>query len=120
VVGADPPPTWRIYYGDYSTFSDTDGDPTAAPALNVQVITQALPDDPTVPRKLVSHHDFYWYDRGEWFGGDLCGLFDFLTHASVVKFGRGLSRQNFEAIYTRALTDSDFIPKLTWSTQERR
>jgi hypothetical protein len=110
---------WRIYYGDGSAFSDVDGDPTTAPALNVQVITQAV-DDPAIVRTMVSRHDFYWSDQGQWFGGDLFGLFDFLMRASVVKFGRALSRLQFEAILNRAIADPDFIPKTAWDAKERR
>jgi hypothetical protein len=111
---------WRIYYGDGSTFSDSDGQPCDAPALNVQVIAQALPDDPTIGRKTVSRHDFFWFDQGEWTGGDLFGLFDFLQRHSVVKFGRSISRLNFESCLTRAITDSDLLPKAGWEQRERR
>lgn len=112
--------TWRLYYGDGSTFSDDDGLPGAAPAVNVQAIAQQA--DIAIGRKTVSRYDFYWFDAGEWFGGDLFGLFDYLQRAgaAVVKFGRAIPRLTFEAILNRAVTDPDMLPKTAWDASERR
>jgi hypothetical protein len=109
---------WRIYYGDGSTFSDEDGSPEQAPAVNVQVIAQAA--DPGIGRRTCARYDFFWFDNGEWHGSDLFGLFDFLMRSSVVKFGRVVPRLEFEALLNRAVTDPDIAPKVAWDTHERR
>jgi hypothetical protein len=111
--------TWKLFYGDGSTFSDADGAPSDAPSTNVQAIAQAA--DPAIGRRVCSRFDFYWYE-GEWHGGDLFGLFDYLQRVSpsIVKFGRVLPRLDFEAILNRAVTDPDLQPKTAWDTHERR
>lgn len=111
--------TWKLFYGDGSTFSDQDGTPAEAPAVNVQVIAQAA--DPGIGRRTCSRFDFYWWD-GEWHGSDLFGLFDYLMRVSpsIVKFGRVLPRLEFEALLNRAVTDSDLFPKVAWDTHETR
>jgi hypothetical protein len=119
-TGADPPPvvTWKLYYGDGSTFSNLDGPPSAAPPCNLQALAQQ--SDIAIGRKTVSHYDFYWWDDGEWFGGDLYGLFDYLQRQSpsIVKFGRALPRLQFEAILARAVQDPDLLPKTAWDAHE--
>lgn len=103
---------WKIFYGDGSTFSNEDGIPACAPALNVQAIAQN--SDITIGRRVTSRYDFYWFDKGEWYGGDLFGLFDFLQRASVVKFGRAIPRLEFETILNDAVTDQSLLPKTAW------
>ena len=111
---------WRIYYGDGSAFSSSEGAPERAPLVNVQAIAQAA--DPAIGRRICSRFDFYWYEGGEWHGGDLFGLFDYMTRISpcIVKFGRVLPRLEFEAILNRAVTDPDMQPKVAWDTHERQ
>lgn len=109
---------WKLYYGDGSTFSDQDGPATAAPPLNVQAIAQVA--DIAIGRKTVSRYDFYWFEQGEWFGGDLFGLFDFLMRSGVVKFGRAINRLAFEQTLNQAVTDPDLQPKTAWDSSERR
>lgn len=110
---------WKIFYGDGSTFSSADGSPAEAPSTNVQAIAQVA--DPGIGRRTCSRFDFYWYE-GEWHGGDLFGLFDYLQRVSpsIVKFGRVLPRLAFEAILNRAVTDPDLLPKVAWDTHERQ
>lgn len=112
--------TWRIYYGDGSTFDDTQGSPADAPALNVQAIAQAA--DIAIGRRICSRYDFYWFDVGEWHGSDLFGLFDYLQRQSpsIVKFGRVMNRLDFEAVLNRAVNDPDLVPKVAWDTHERQ
>jgi hypothetical protein len=105
---------WRVYYGDGSTFSNEDGDPSEAPALNVQIII-VRDDDPhsQLGRYAVHKFDFYWWDDPDWFGGELFGLFDYLSrpgHKRVL-FGRTVGNADFQAIVDRALADPDFIRK---------
>lgn len=111
---------WRIFYGDGSTFDSAQGAPSDAPSVNVQAIAQVA--DPGIGRRTVSRFDFYWFDRGEWHGSDLFGLFDYLMRVSpsIVKFGRVLPRLEFEAILNRAVTDPDLQPKVAWDTSEHR
>lgn len=111
---------WRVFYGDGSTFSNEDGTPAEAPPVNVQAIAQAA--DPGIGRRICSRFDFYWFDRQEWHGSDLFGLFDYLQRVSpsIVKFGRVLPRLEFEAILNRAVTDSALQPKVAWDSAEHR
>ena len=109
---------WRLYYGDGSTFDSAEGLPEQAPALNLQAIAQA--DDIDIGRRTVSGYDFYWFDQGRWYGGDLFGLFDFLQRSSVVKFGRAIPRAQYQALLTRAVTDTDLTPKVAWDARERQ
>lgn len=114
------PLTWRLYYGDGTTFSSDEGPPAAAPPVNVQAIAQAA--DLGIGRRTCSRCDFYWFDRGEWHGSDLFGLFDYLMRVSpsIVKFGRVLPRLEFEAILNRAVTDPELQPKVAWDSAEHR
>ena len=85
---------WKIYYGNGSTFSDTDGPPEKAPALNIQVIgfTDAITAQ-EVGCQLLHSKDFYWWENNVWLGGDLFGLMDYLLRArgsALVLFGRAV------------------------------
>jgi hypothetical protein len=112
---------WRIYYGDDSTFSDEDGDPSQAPALDVQVVAVA---DETVGRFFYSQRDYYWYDTdgGVWYAADLFGLWDYLARPGWkrVLFGRTRPRAEFEAVFRQAMAD-DYLPvKSAWDEREAR
>lgn len=103
---------WRIYYGDGSTFDNTQGEPDESPALNVQVITII---DPDVGRLLLHRYDFYWYDfdHAIWSAGDIFGMFDYLCQPGikVVRFGRSIVNREYREIVTRAGSDPDFPRK---------
>ena len=103
---------WKIHYGDGSTFSSNDGDPFDAPALNVQIIV-VRDDDPSsqLGRYPVHRFDYYWWDEPDWFGGDLFGLFDYLSRpgAKRVLFGRTVANAEHQAIIDGALADPDMI-----------
>lgn len=112
---------WRLYYGDGSTFSDEDGPPESAPPLDVQVISHA---DETSAREvgsvLLYAKDYYWFEAGNWYGGDLFGLFDYLLRAqgtAMVKFGRFVPRARFQAALDRATAESG---KHAWYPDEPR
>ena len=112
--------TWKVYYGDGSSFSDEDGAAADAPVMDVQVIAQAAGCD--IGRHLISRHDFYWFEPGEWFGGDQWGLFDYLLRSqgrSVVKFGRYVTRVAFDAALLQAANDLDLPKKIAWLPTER-
>jgi hypothetical protein len=110
---------WRVYYGDGSTWSDEDGDPSQAPALNVQAVAVA---DPTVGRFIYSQRDFYWYDDNQWYGADHFGLWDYLSRPGWkrVLFGRSLPRAEFEAVMKRAIEDPGLPDKSAWDEREAR
>lgn len=94
--------TWRIYYGDKSTFSG--GEPTVAPALNVQVILQY---DPVAGWYLQSGADYYVYrdDDNLWQGVDNMGLWDYLQTDGWkrVLFGRTIRSEDYAAIFQAAI-----------------
>jgi hypothetical protein len=103
---------WKVWYGDGSTFSDENGPPSQAPALNVQIIL-VRDDDPNsqLGRYPVHRFDYYWWDDPEWFGGDLFGLFDYLSRPGDkrVLFGRTIANADHQAIVDAALADTDLI-----------
>lgn len=101
---------WRVYYGDGTTFSNEDGDVEDVPSRDVQVVVQV--DTRTGWSPLYSN-DYYWYDKGEWIGGDLFGLFDYLTRPGWKKvlFGRTISHEEYQTIVRRARQDKDFPRK---------
>jgi len=80
---------WKIYYGDGSTFSNEDGEPSLAPTTNVQVVVC----QPWV-----------------WQEGDLFGLYDYLMQPGlkVVKFGRTIESSKYQEIANFARSDPYF------------
>jgi hypothetical protein len=108
---------WRIYYGDGSTFSSEDGEPQNAPCRNVICIVEANDD---LGRYIVHRRDYYWWSEA-WYGGDIFGLFDYLSDAGykVVKFGRTLPNAAYRAIYHEAVHDPDFPRKSAWNSEEK-
>ena len=112
---------WKLHYDDGTTFSDRDGSPSEAPVLGVQVIAQAAGSD--IGRLIVQRRDYYWYDDGEWFGGDLFGLFDYLSRSqgrSIVKFGRAVSQEVFQRCLDAAIADPELPKKVAWHPNEIR
>lgn len=100
---------WKIFYGN-STFSSEDGDPTVAPARDVQVIVQ---DHPEVGVELVTASDYYVWE-GRWRGVDIFGLFDYLIEPGWkrVLCGRTITRQEYSAVYHQADTDKNgWLPR---------
>lgn len=97
---------FRIYYADGSTY---DGDPFVAPPDGVICIVKLDQDN---GRFLVAQRDYYWFD-GEWFGGDLFGLFDHLRQPGPRKvvFGRFVTNRVYQKVIGKALADPDFPPK---------
>lgn len=110
---------WRIYYGDESTFDP--GDPYLAPALNVMMIANGDRDHGW---SLIREVDYYWYvpEIDEWHGGDIFGLWDYLTQpgAKKVIFGRNARNEDYNNILIRALNDPDIPQKSGWTAYERR
>lgn len=96
---------WRIYYGDGTTFSNLDGPPEAAPALNVMCV--ACYDDDN-RRRLAHSMDYYFCPDGtRWFGVDIFGLWDYLSRPGlkVVKFGRLIADLQYREVMAKAMQD---------------
>lgn len=99
---------WKVYYGDFSTFSNLNGDIYSVPSVNVQAICVK---DNKVGRMILSRKDFYSIDEMENFSGfDLFGLFDYLSQNGPKKilFGRTIPNEKFDEIIKLAINDSDF------------
>lgn len=101
---------WKIFYDDFSTFSSVDGPPEESPALGVQAIV--MPDS-EVGRTVDAKREYYWWIDDRWDGGDIFGLFDYLSRPGfkVVRFGRSMTNESFRAVYDVAANDPDFPRK---------
>lgn len=99
---------WKIYYHDGSTFSDQDGEPSAAPADGIQVIVQA---DGVVGRSVIDGKDFYVFDGERWVGMDEDGMKTHFRNRGLLKHGLTLSRPAYDEILHKALSDPDFPKK---------
>lgn len=112
---------WKIYYGDFSTYDDTDGLPHAAPGLNAQIITQA---DVEHGYSVLWKHDFYWWEPQEaiWRGGDQFGLFDYLQRPGPRKvlFGRTIPYDDLMILLDLTTRDPDLPLKTGWRPEETR
>lgn len=102
--------TWRIYYGDGSTFDSSQGTPEDAPPINVQVIVQPNKDN---GRETVHQWDWYYWQGEHWYGCDLWGLLDQLlwNKVTAVKQGRMLPQEAYDSILKSAMADPDFAPQ---------
>jgi len=111
---------WKIIYGDGTTYSDLDGDPFYAPPTGVQVIVQ---HSDSVGRNLLNNHDYYWFENGRWFGGDLAGLLLYMIdHKGPQKviLGKFVPDEAFHAAMKQAIEDPDFLPKSAKNTEDRQ
>lgn len=95
--------TWRIYYGNSSTFDNLLGSPKDAPTWNVQAIVQPHIES---GRYIICLCDYYIYRDGEWFGVDNVGAVDYLLH--YVKLGRQNPDGTF-SINEKKISSLDFI-----------
>lgn len=109
---------WRVYYDDGTTGDSTNFSPEIVPALGVLCVVQP---DPDTGRHRLSKVDYYWFENEEWWGGDLFGLFDYLTRPGlkVVKFGRTVDNETFRRIMAIADADPDFPARSGWKAGER-
>lgn len=101
---------WAIYYDDGTTYRDTDGTPYDAPSRGVVVVAQ---EDADVGRVLFHRRDYYYFDSAiGWRGGDLFGLYDYLTRPGPrrVVFGRTVADAAYRDIL-RAATDDPYLPR---------
>ncbi len=95
---------WRIYYDDGSTCSSTDAPVESAPCDGVIIVAQA---DEDIGREILHRKDFYYFERGRWFGCDRYGLEDYLRRPGWKKIlaGRNTEHRNYQALYHRACTE---------------
>lgn len=126
---------WKVHYGDGSSFSNRDGDPSTSPGLNVQVIAQPNQE---VGRELLCRKDYYWFESGSWYGGDISGLWQYLRIARVdftinifelfeqlkssglVKFGTTIPNDRFQEVYHLARDDIGLPAKSGYLPNEGR
>lgn len=102
--------SWRIYYDDGATFDSTQGAPDEAPSLG---FVCALGYDESGDRYIMHGWDHYCWDTEsqQWWGMDLCGLFDRLIRNRVFAYkqGRTVTKKEFHALMRRAHEDEDFL-----------
>jgi hypothetical protein len=92
---------WKIYYGDGSVFSQSDGTPADAPPGNVMCVVWYDEDN---RRKIAYNAYAYCYD-GYWMGCDDAGYWQYMLEkpgAKIVKFGRMNTDNHFREIMQRA------------------
>ena len=107
--------SWRIYYGDGSTFSSNDGHPEHAPATGVIVIAQRNPlpnENPYIQHMA----DYYVWLGSHWLGCDLFRLYQYLfvdnglyTFPRAALAGETVMNADYLAIRMRAKRDPDFF-----------
>lgn len=108
---------WKIFYGDGSTFTDSEGSAYDAPSRNVQLVVAA---DLEHGWSILRQFDFYWWDADCWRGGDQFGLWDYLCLPGPKKviFGRTINHQSYMDVFERALNDPDLPQKTAWRDEE--
>lgn len=90
--------TWKIYYGDGSTFSNENGDPFHAPSHNVQAVNNN-------GKTRHGKDAYYWHRDLGWKGCDIPGLWDYLlmyVGPKAVLLGRTIRDEDFWEIVKRA------------------
>lgn len=110
--------TWKVWYGDGTVHSDDDGPPDQTPALGVQVVAQA---DEKTGRLLLSGRDYYWWQDGRWWAGDLFGAWDYLARPGWKRllFGRMIDDDRWNAVLGMALADPDLPDKSAADKREQ-
>lgn len=100
---------WRVYYADGSTFDSEQGEPHEAPPLG---FICAVGYDESGSRYIMHGWDHYCWDleTRQWWGMDMCGLFDRLIRNLVYAYkqGRTVTKTDFQRIMQAAHTDPDF------------
>ncbi len=103
-----------IYYDDGRDFAALgDGvELELAPCDGVIAIAQA---DDACGREILHMKDFYYWERGRWFGCDLYGMHDYLRRPGWKKIvaGRNVEWSRYAAIFERACTLDDRLPAKT-------
>ena len=104
---------WKVLY-DSGVYAGSLED---APGDGVVVIVQ---EDDDVGREILHRKDFYYWERGRWWGCDLYGLFDYLRRPGWKKVlaGRNVEHRTYHALMDQARLDMDFSPKTALLTGE--
>jgi hypothetical protein len=104
---------WRVYYGTGEAIDSDQSSLEDLPALDVQAVVYRDRNPESETGRVVVHRfDFYWWDEPDWYGGDLFGLFDYLSRPGLKKvlFGRTMPRtEDYGRIIARAADDPDFV-----------
>jgi len=114
---------WRIYYEGGSTFDESMGSPSDAPATGVVAIVQRndCSHHPTEwlkleprgnsqqPVELLEGLNWFWWreDQQRWYRGDMLGFLDQAMHcgARYLKQGRYVSHNEWESLVPRMSND---------------
>ncbi len=113
---------WAIFYDDpeLDCWSVDGVTPEDVPRLGVQAVAQG---DEWLGRELLIQKEFYWlnYEEMRWYGGDLFGLFDYLstTGPKTCVFGRFVNRDVYQAAVHRAQHDERLPRKSAYSSAEK-
>ncbi len=92
---------WKIYYGDFSTFSSEDGSWKAAPDIDIQVILLWRIDQNT---RILRGRDYYWYNpQADFYTFGFTN--DLFEIKGQVKTGSWTSGKDFTKIYWNVLLD---------------
>ena len=110
--------SWVIWYDKLPTFSDDEGESHEAPRWGVQCIAFYSADH---GRVILHGHNYYWLEDGEWLGGDLLGLIDYVTRPGekIVFVGRSVPPAVFWKIYNEADADPRLPPRSSYSALEK-
>lgn len=108
---------WKIYYEDGSSFDDSTGEPSDAPAQGVIAIQQQTgcehhPKEIFKNGDRVGVEDWYWWraDLACWLYGDRDGLLDQVMNCGAIaaKQGRMTGHRRWEELWTALSHDPDF------------
>ncbi len=103
---------WRIYYADFTTFSNEDGNPWDAPAYNVIIINQW--HENRDERSYVQHECNYYIWLGyKWLGCDRDRLWQYwfidkYDFPRAVMLGFTAPNDDYRAIVRMAKDDKEF------------
>jgi len=95
---------WQLYYGDGSTYDDSDGEAWCAPKSGVQAV---VVHDPAVGYFVLRGEDFYCYDPDwdcpVWRSMDAWGFQEYMRAPGprLVVFGQWMGNHEYQALSTR-------------------
>ena len=103
---------WKIFYDDFSTYSNLDGPPEDAKAWGVQVIALL---DYKIGRTIQFKKDYYIWKNEQWWGVDHMGFIDYMQQPGFKKvlFGRVLETETFKEICDLAMFKDEDLPYKT-------
>lgn len=103
---------WKIYYGDDSTFDDSQGNPWNAPVLNAQIIWQLEPENILIyGNPSAGKSDLGWFTYREdwgWDIHDMPGMIDYLVSYNgpkTILLGRTIPTDQFDFILKKVIEE---------------